>query len=211
MVEVKICGLRRREDIEYANALLPDYIGFVFAQSRRRVLPKEAADLRERLDARVKAVGVFVDAPPRVVAETAALCRLDAVQLHGAEDAAYVAELRRLIPPSLTVIKAARVRGSGDIRSAIAAKPDRLLLDAYSPEANGGTGQSFDWGLMGSDIDRPFFVAGGITPENVAEVIAAAGRANRPFAVDVSGGVETDGYKDFRKMKRLIAAARAAL
>ncbi len=175
MIQIKICGMRREEDIAAANALLPDYIGFVFAQSRRRVTSQEAKILRKNLDDRVGAVGVFVNAPLNEVAETAAMCSLCAVQLHGGEDNGYITALRPLLPSGCEIWRAARVKIAADIKSAEATGADRLLLDAYSPVSPGGTGTAFDWGLLASEkIDRPFFVAGGVRADNVLTAINAA-------------------------------------
>lgn len=207
MVKVKLCGLRRMEDIITVNALLPDYAGFIFAPGRRRVSPEEAAALCEALSPAVRAVGVFVDAPAAQAAETARLCGLAAVQLHGGEDAAYVRALRTALPPGCEVWKAARVRAADDVRTAEETGADKLLLDAYSPAAPGGTGERFDWDLLcGYDFQIPFLLAGGLHEGNVAEAI----RALAPFGVDVSSGVETDGVKDAGKMARFIRAAREA-
>lgn len=209
MVKIKICGLRRAADIEAANALLPDYVGFVFAQSRRKVIPKEAAVLRQTLDGSIGAVGVFVNAEITDVAKTAALCKLCAVQLHGDEDGGFIQALRPMLPEGCEIWKAARISIADDLRAALTLDADRLLFDAFSPDARGGTGQRFDWSLLKSaDIRQPFFVAGGITPDNAAEAVAAASGTNGFCGLDVSGGVETDGYKDYDKMKRLIDAVR---
>jgi phosphoribosylanthranilate isomerase len=209
MPQIKICGLRREADIAAANTLLPDYIGFVFAKSRRQVSPDEAYGLRDKLAESVGAVGVFVNASPDEVAKTARLCRLSAVQLHGDEDGGYVKTLRPLLPKGCEIWKAARVKSTDDIIAAEGTGADRLLLDAFSADARGGTGKSFDWSLIGSAaIDRPFFVAGGLTAGNAQRAITAAQSAGQPFGIDVSGGVETDGYKDFDKMKEIIETVR---
>lgn len=209
MTEIKICGLRREEDIEAANALLPDYIGFVFAKSRRQVTAEQACRLRANLDGRVRAVGVFVNESTEKVAETAKICSLFAVQLHGDENADYIGKLRPLLPQNCEIWKAARVQTAGHIVRAAETGADRLILDAFSKDAYGGTGMKFDWSLLKSTkIDRPFFVAGGMTPENAAEAVQAAKQAGLPFGIDVSGGVETDGFKDYTKMAALISNIR---
>jgi phosphoribosylanthranilate isomerase len=209
MVEIKICGMRREEDIAAANALLPDYIGFVFAQSRRQVSPRQAQNIVSNLDSRVCAVGVFVGAPLQEVAATAALCNLCAVQLHGGEGADYIKELRPLLPKGCEIWSAARVKSAVDIEAATKVGADRLLLDAFSETGAGGTGKSFDWSLLNSKaITCPFFVAGGLTVGNVLKAIDAAKMVGKPFGIDVSGGVETDGYKDFDKMAEIIRLVR---
>jgi phosphoribosylanthranilate isomerase len=198
MTRVKICGLRRECDIAYANRLLPDYIGFIFAKKSRRYLtPETAAQLKARLDGRIKAVGVFVDAPAEEIAALAQAGTIDLVQLHGHEDAAYIRALRESV--SLPLIQAFRVDTPDDLRRAEASAADYILLD----NGAGGTGERFDWSLL-QEMRRPFFLAGGLDADNAAEAIAQT----HPFAVDVSSGVETDGVKDFEKMKAFVQAVQ---
>jgi phosphoribosylanthranilate isomerase len=198
MTRVKICGLRRECDIAYANRLLPDYIGFIFAKKSRRYLtPETAAQLKARLDGRIKAVGVFVDAPAAEIAALAQAGTIDLVQLHGHEDAAYIRALRESV--SLPLIQAFRVDTPDDLRRAEASAADYILLD----NGAGGTGERFDWSLL-QEMRRPFFLAGGLDADNAAEAIAQT----HPFAVDVSSGVETDGVKDFEKMKAFVQAVQ---
>ncbi len=200
MTRIKLCGLSRPCDIEAANALLPDYIGFVFAKkSRRYVVPEKAKALREKLNPAIKAVGVFVREEPEVVAGLLNDGIIDLAQLHGGEDEAYIARLRTLTDRPL--IQAFRVEAPADLDRARASSADYILLD----NGAGGTGSAFDWSLL-RGFDRPYFLAGGLGPGNVAEAIAAL----QPFAVDVSSGIETDGCKDIEKMKAFVAAARAA-
>jgi phosphoribosylanthranilate isomerase len=199
MTRVKICGLSREDDIEYANTLLPEYIGFVFADaSPRRVSPERAAKLRSRLDPRVAAVGVFADAPAGFIAELLSDGVIDIVQLHGKEDARYIAELKNAC--GAPVVKALPARAD---RREYEGAADYLLFDAFRAGAAGGAGERFDWSEIG-ECAAPFFLAGGLSPENAAGAIAAVS----PYALDVSSGVETGGYKDFQKMKRFIEAAR---
>jgi phosphoribosylanthranilate isomerase len=198
MTRVKICGLSRADDVEYANILLPDYIGFVFAESSRRVSPAGAGALRARLDGRIEVVGVFVDAPVELVAGLLADGVIDIAQLHGREDARYISELKNV--SGATVIKALPARAD---RREYAGLADYLLFDAFRADGPCGLGKRFDWGEIG-DVGTPFFLAGGLTPENAAEAI----RAVSPYCLDVSSGVETDKRKDFEKMKRFIEAAR---
>ena len=206
-MQIKICGLRRAQDIEWVNRLRPEYAGFVFAPGRRQVTVPLAAELAARLDVSVTAVGVFVDTLPHAVAEAARVCRLGAVQLHGAEDAGYIASLRPLLPVGCRVWKAARVRGAADLTAVWRVPCDMVLLDAFSPCVAGGSGHSFDWGLLaGARTWRTCFLAGGLNAKNVARAV----RTVRPLGVDVSSGVETDGVKDGGKMAAFIAAARAA-
>ncbi|MGE4277525.1 MAG: phosphoribosylanthranilate isomerase [Lawsonibacter sp.] len=199
MTRVKICGLKRDRDIDNANELLPDYVGFVFVPgSRRYVSPETANRLRVRLDGRIPAVGVFVNEPEEHVARLAKDGIIQMIQLHGSEDDEYIRRLRGLT--SAPIIQAFSVSSPGDAELAAASRADFVLLD----HGAGGTGEAFDWSLL-SSLERPFFLAGGLTPENVAEAI----RRLRPMAVDTSSGVETDGLKDFEKMKRFIETVRS--
>lgn len=193
MTKVKICGLKSENDISYVNELKPDYVGFVFLQGRKRyVSPQKAAHLRDLLDPSIPAVGVFVNEPLEQIISLAENGTIQMVQLHGQEDAPYLQELRRHC--KLPVIKAFIIKTKEDIERALLYPSDYLLLD------NGlGTGESFDWSLI-QNIDRPFFLAGGLTPENAASAINLA----HPYALDVSSGVETDGNKDYEKIKAFI-------
>ena len=196
MVKIKLCGLTRRCDIEWANELLPDYVGFVFAGSRRRVTDEQAAQLRNILREDIPAVGVFVDEP---IDHAAALVRqgvIQLVQLHGAEDEAYIRELRRAV--SVPVIQAFSVRSPEDIQAAGRSSADFVLLD----QGAGGTGQAFDWSLAAA-LNRPYFLAGGLHPGN-----AAVAAELRPYAVDVSSGIETAGVKDRQKMIEFVRRIR---
>lgn len=200
MTGIKLCGLTHPGDIDAANALRPDYIGFVFAgKSRRYVAPEAAKALRDRLDTDILAVGVFVREAPEAVAELLNGGSIDLAQLHGGEDEAYIRRLRALTDRPL--IQAFRVRTVADLDRARRSAADHILLD----NGAGGTGEAFDWALL-SGFDRPFFLAGGLGPENVARAV----RALHPFAVDVSSGIETDGKKDYSKMRAFVEAVRAA-
>lgn len=196
MVKIKLCGLTRRCDIDWVNELLPDYVGFVFAGSSRRVTDEQAAQLRKLLREDIPAVGVFVDEP---IDHVAALVRqgvIQLVQLHGAEDEAYIQQLRRAV--SVPVIQAFSVRSSEDIQAAGRSSADFVLLD----HGAGGTGRAFDWSLAAA-LDRPYFLAGGLHPGN-----AAAAAELHPYAVDVSSGIETAGVKDRQKMIEFVRRIR---
>lgn len=196
MVKIKLCGLTRRCDIKWANELHPDYVGFVFAGSRRRVTDGQAAQLRKILREDIPAVGVFVD---ELIDHVAALVRqgvIQMVQLHGAEDEGYIRELRRAV--SVPVIQAFSVRSPEDIQAAGKSSADFILLD----HGTGGTGQAFDWTLAAA-LDRPYFLAGGLHPGN-----AAVAAELRPYAVDVSSGIETEGVKDRQKMVEFVRRIR---
>ncbi len=197
MTKIKLCGLSRPCDIEAANQLKPDYIGFVFApKSKRYVTYRKAAELKSRLSPEIKAVGVFVNECPQ---ETVKLLKngiIDMVQLHGGEAEDDIARLRRLT--DRPIIKAFRIETAYDIKAANQSTADYILLDSGA-----GTGTVFDWSLVNS-IGRPYFLAGGLDADNVADAV----KALRPFAVDVSSGIETDGLKDKAKMAAFIAAVR---
>ena len=197
MTRVKMCGLRRAEDIEAANRLMPEYIGFVFAPASRRFISlEEAAALRQALSPGIRAVGVFVDEDAETVARLLESGVIDIAQLHGNEDEAYIARLKaRTGKP---VIRAFRVKNAEDLRAAEASPADMILLDAGA-----GDGKTFDWSLL-SSVSRPYFLAGGLTPENTAEAV----KRYHPFAVDVSSGIETDGFKDCNKMRAFMRAVR---
>ena len=198
MTRIKICGLRRECDIEYVNELMPDYIGYVFwEKSRRNVTPEQAAELTGKLEKTIVPVGVFVDADADFAAGLANEGIIRMIQLHGHEDEEYIQSLRSLT--NVPVIKAYKVRSSQDVQLANVSSADYVLLD------NGyGTGQTFDWQYV-KEAKRPFFLAGGVNTDNVAQIL----RDMKPYAVDISSGVETDGYKDYEKMKAFVKAVRS--
>jgi phosphoribosylanthranilate isomerase len=208
MARIKICGLFRDEDIDFANEAAPDYAGFVFAKSRRQVSPAQAARLRSRLRSGVTPVGVFVNA---TVSDIVELCRdgvIGMVQLHGSEDAAYIETLKEALGASaaVPVIKAVRAESREAVLEAAPVGADYLLLD----HGSGGTGESFDWALLEggeflAELPVPCFLAGGIDVYNAEEALAL-----RPFGIDVSSGAETGGLKDRDKMIRLAAMARSS-
>ncbi len=201
MTKIKLCGLKTSADITAANAVQPEYIGFVFAdQSRRYITPQAAAALRRQLDSGISAVGVFVNAPVEFVASLLEQGTIDMAQLHGAEDEEYIAALRQRTNKKL--IKAFRVGRADDLQAAASCSADYILLDSGS----GGTGQCFDWELLQAFV-RPYFLAGGLDSANVG----AAVRKLRPYAVDVSSGIETGGRKDHAKMAAFINAVRNKL
>lgn len=198
MTKIKLCGLMRPCDIETANLLMPEYIGFVFAKnSKRYVSCEQAAALKKMLHPDITAVGVFVDADREVIKDLLDEGIIDAVQLHGREDEGYIRHLRSLTD-KLT-IKAFRVEDRNDIKRAQESPADYVLLDS----GKGGTGTAFDWQLL-THIDRPYFLAGGLDADTVGEAV----RRWRPYVVDVSSGIETDGYKDAEKMRAFVEKIR---
>jgi phosphoribosylanthranilate isomerase len=232
-VAIKICGLTRPSDIDMVNVGKPEYIGFVFAKSRRMVTPLQATGLRKRLIPGIIPVGVFVDEP---IEKVLALVRDDViqmVQLHGKEDEEYIKRLKERT--DRPIIKAISVRRVGDIQERASTIADYLLLD--SP--GGGTGSTFDWSLIPDIIQdkkgvKPYFLAGGLNVDNIRTAISqtrvldadsvnsAISRTSvlhadcirttislaGTFAVDVSSGVETDGFKDSKKINEFIRRAR---
>ncbi|MCR4739037.1 MAG: phosphoribosylanthranilate isomerase [Lachnospiraceae bacterium] len=197
MTEIKICGLTRLEDINNVNLLMPEYAGFVFyKKSRRYVGGKQAAALRRALSAKIRAVGVFVDDDPGMIADLVSEGIIDMIQLHGFEDDKYIETLRHFTDAQ--IIKAFLIHDDNDLKKAETCTSDHILLDAGK-----GDGKTFDWSIL-KDIKRPYFLAGGLNPQNVSGAVISLD----PFAVDVSSGVETDGIKDPVKMKAFVNAVR---
>ena len=197
MTQVKLCGLRRPEDIEAANRLKPEYIGFVFAKkSKRYVEPDTALSLKKALDPSIKAAGVFVNEELPVVADLLNRGVVDIAQLHGSESDEYIEELRKTT--GKTVIRAFKIKSAEDVAVAVKSPADYILLDAGA-----GDGVTFDWSVV-KNVERPFFLAGGLDPTNVTKAIKSV----KPFAVDVSSGIETDGFKDIDKMTAFVTAVR---
>ena len=215
--KIKICGLTREQDIEVVNELLPDYMGFVFwEQSKRNITPEKAAHLKAKLDKRIKAVGVFVDADIDFVYSLIKCGTIDIAQLHGNEDEDYIRRLREKINSGLDsgsdsesvsktdkeseirIIKAFNVNNLTSFEEVEKTSADFVMLDSGK-----GSGVTFDWDKIQS-FDRPFFLAGGLGVENVQEVMEKI----NPYAVDVSSGVETDGVKDREKIVRFVHNVR---
>lgn len=197
MVKVKICGLSRPCDIEAVNTEKPDYIGFVFAKSRRKVTPAQAVALKTLLSPDITSVGVFVDEAIERILSLVRENIIDIIQLHGSEDETYIQKLKR--STDKPVVKAIGVYSKGDVQKWATTAADYLLLD----HKGGGTGQNFDWDMIG-EIDKPYFLAGGLRPENIVKAIGQAA----PYAVDVSSGVETGGIKDPKKITAFIRRVR---
>jgi phosphoribosylanthranilate isomerase len=195
-MKIKICGLFREDDIMFANEARPDYIGFVFAKSRRQVTPVLAAKLRARLNSGIVPVGVFVNAPREEIESLYQAGIIEAAQLHGSEDGEYIAALKKSCE-GIKVIKTVNMENGVDSVSDKGAA-DLLLLD----NGAGGTGRRFDWSFLqgGAFLSAfPCFIAGGITVDNIDEALSF-----RPFGIDVSSGAETNGVKDRDKMIRLV-------
>ncbi|MGN0656153.1 MAG: phosphoribosylanthranilate isomerase [Ruminiclostridium sp.] len=199
-LKIKLCGMRRPEDIEYLGSFPPDYAGFILTPGFRRSIDKETfLRLVSLLRGSISPVGVFVDEPIESVVGFAPKLRV--IQLHGSENEDYIRRLRKLIPESCEIWKAVRVRSEDDILKADRLPADKLLLDAFSENSVGGTGKTADWDLIAKTrISKPFFAAGGITAANFRE---AAERLS-PYGIDLSGGIETNGAKDLAKIREIM-------
>jgi len=208
--KIKICGLRRLEDATYVNNFKPDYVGFVFAKSKRQVTKELAEKLKNDLDPDIIRVGVFVNQPLDWVADLVNRDIISYAQLHGDEDHEYITKLRSSISNNgadrdrkTGIIKAVRVKEELDIDRANSYDCDYILLDTYSVECEGGNGKTFDWSMI-KKMKKPFFLAGGINKMNVLQAI----QTEKPYGVDASSGLETDGYKDVEKIKEFVEKIR---
>ena len=197
MAQIKICGMMRPCDIDYINEAKPDYVGFILAPGRRRTISEETLRLLSAHTAPgIQRVGVFIRQDPRWIAALLNEGVLDFAQLHGGEDEAYLAALRS--HTKKPIIQAFTVRSPEDVRRVQRSTAEEILLD------NGaGTGKTFDWSLLQS-VTRPYFLAGGLNPENLQDAI----RQCSPKAVDLSSGVETNGFKDREKIKICVRSVR---
>lgn len=213
MQKIKLCGMMKPCDIEYANRVKPDLVGFVFANTRRKISATQAKQFREALDAEISAVGVFVNEDIPVIASLVQDGCIDMIQLHGEEDADYIRRLRKIC--DVPVIKAVKVQTVEQIRQVAALPVDYLLLDTYRKGVLGGTGEAFDWELLreakaaagdtaeGELFGKPYFLAGGLHAGNLREAAALGS-----YGLDVSSGIETDGSKDFTKMVEVMELVR---
>lgn len=203
-IRTKICGITRPEDALAAAAHGADAIGLVFyAKSKRAVNIEQAQQIVAALPPFVSAVALFVNETAEQIRETLSQVPIDVIQFHGDESDEFCCRFNR------PYLKAVRVRGAEDIQTASAQFPNAraILFDAYHPDEYGGTGLCFDWTLLAEYRDKPWILAGGLTPENVAEAVRISGAA----AVDVSGGVESSGgIKNHAKIAAFIAAAQQA-
>ncbi|MBO4697468.1 MAG: phosphoribosylanthranilate isomerase [Lachnospiraceae bacterium] len=193
---LKICGLTREADALACNAYRPDYAGLVFwERSKRYVTVTQAVKLRSILDPSVKTVGVYVDPPIGEVVKAAQSGAIDIVQLHGQEDEDYIRELRKVC--GLPIMKAFRISPETDFERINRSEADMILIDSGA-----GTGRTFDWEVL-KKVKRPFFLAGGLSPDNAADAMRTGA-----WALDVSSGVETDGSKDPEKIRLMTEIVR---
>ncbi len=211
--KIKVCGLRRLEDVGYVNNYKPDYVGFVFAKSKRQITWELAEELKNAIDSNIIRVGVFVNQPVEWVADLVNRDIIHYAQLHGDEDHEYIKELRSSISNNVIggdynrksgIIKAVRVKEELDIDKANSYDCDYILLDTFSVECEGGNGKTFDWSMI-KKMNKPFFLAGGINESNVLQAIHTV----KPYGVDASSGLETDGYKDEVKIKDFVEKIRS--
>jgi phosphoribosylanthranilate isomerase len=199
MTKVKICGIRTLEDIKMVNIAHPDFIGFVFAKSKREVTIEQGAKLSQGLSKGIKKVGVFVNKPYHFIKEAIEKCSLDILQFHGEETFSFIEQF------NLETWKAFRVRETPDVSLISQYKVDGILLDTYDHGKYGGSGKTFDWNLGKSILtSAKIIVAGGLTPMNVSHAIGCF----EPYAVDVSSGVEVNDVKDLRLIIEFIKIVR---
>ena len=198
-MKIKICGLKRNEDIEYVNEALPDYIGFVFSKSRRQVTLQQAYDLKRDLNSRIKSVGVFVNEPQDMIAELAKNGIIDLAQLHGNEDNVYISKLREKTDGKVKIIKAISISNVFSIDQINEIDADFFLLD----NGSGGTGKAFDYSLIKNKVNDRIFLAGGINAGNIKNAVSL-----NPYCIDVSSGAESDGIKDREKIIKLVRSIR---
>lgn len=201
MTKIKICGLSRKADIDSVNRWLPDYVGFVFAPSKRQVVPEQASSLKAELDLRIKTVGVFVNEPILSIVKLYNARVIDLVQLHGDETEEYIKEIKSQI--DCPVIKVVRVQSTEQVSQVEKLSCNMLLLDTFQQDQYGGSGKSFDYSLI-PILQKPFFLAGGLANSNIIQAIKKC----NPYGVDISSGVETDGLKDENKIRNIIQTVR---
>ncbi len=205
MSKIKICGLKSENDVKIVNKYGPDYVGFILAPSKRQVNYEVAKKLKALLNPSILAVGVFVNESLEVIGQYAEDKVIDVIQLHGDESLEMIKELKQQV--SIPVIKAMRIKDEKQLRHLLPfiqeVTADYLLFDTYQEGLYGGSGKSFDWKLL-DVVKRSYFLAGGIGLHNIEEACKW-----KPFAIDVSSGVETNGVKDAIKVSELIQKYRA--
>ena len=197
MVKIKICGLKRMADIEIVNKYKPDYIGFVFADTKRKVSHELAAELKDNLDSDIVAVGVFVDADIDEIVSLYDNGVIDLAQLHGLESEEYIRTLKEKTNYGLKIINAIEMSQDKDLLRYDDSIADYLLLDSGK-----GSGKTFDWNLIRKDLKKDFFLAGGLNVSNINQAIDEF----NPYAVDLSSSLEVDGFKDENKIKEIMEA-----
>ena len=197
MAKIKICGLKRLEDVEIVNKYKPDFVGFVFADSKRKVTPDLARQMKQNLDDSIQSVGVFVDAAIDEILEIHEQGIIDMAQLHGSESEDYIDELKKKSNCQLKIINAIEMDDEKDLLEYDNSIADYLLFDSGK-----GSGKTFDWRLIRQDLKKEFFLAGGLNYQNISRAI----NEFDPYAIDLSSSVETNGYKDELKIKKVMEA-----
>ena len=192
MPKIKICGIRRIEDVEIVNKYQPDYIGFVFAKSKRQITPDSATYLKQNLNRNIESVGVFVNASK---GEILNLFMDNIIDIHGGESEDYILELKDMSNNKLRIIKAIEISKNTDSDEYNNSNADWLLFDSGR-----GSGKTFDWDLIKGELKKDFFIAGGLNKSNINEAILKF----NPYGVDLSSAVETDGFKDERKIHEIM-------
>ena len=197
MAKIKICGLKRLEDVEIVNKYKPDFVGFVFADSKRKVTPDLARQMKQNLDDSIQSVGVFVDAAIDEILEIHKRGIIDMAQLHGRESEDYIEKLKKKSNNQLKIINAIEMDDEKDLLEYDNSTADYLLFDSGK-----GSGKTFDWRLIRKDLKKEFFLAGGLNYQNISRAI----NEFDPYAIDLSSSVETNGYKDELKIKKVMEA-----
>ncbi|MDP4181747.1 MAG: phosphoribosylanthranilate isomerase [Bacillota bacterium] len=222
MSKIKICGIRRKEDVGYVNKYMPEFIGFIFAPSKRRVSYEEAFELGKALNPGIKKVGVFVNESLDNVIEAVKKAGLDIVQIHGDEGPEYIEELKEKLKTlsnegniereqaaqkgRVEIWKVFRVKDETSLSQMANFKADAFILDTFVEGSYGGVGKTFDWELaVNAKKYGKIILAGGLTSNNLIK----ARNIVSPLALDVSSGVETDGFKDEKKICDFISMARS--
>lgn len=215
MMKIKICGLKTPADVAKVNKYKPEYIGFVFANTKRYVTDEQALEMKRLLDGEIRAVGVFVNEPMEHVVSLCSRGIIDVVQLHGDESEEYIREIKQ--KTDTTVIKAAKVQNAQQVLGQMSEEADYMLFDTYKKGTLGGTGEQFPLEILEQSLEmvrtqgkkvKPYFLAGGLDCSNVAEVLRYVEKSSECVAVDVSTGVETDGVKDEMKIRQFIQTVR---
>lgn len=205
-MKLKLCGIRRPEDVEMINEANPDYIGFVFAPTWRQISPETAYELGLSLKEGIKKVGIFVNEPIQNLLTAAKTAGLDVVQLHGQEDEAYISQVRKGFDGEIW--KAVRVQSPADVKTAETLSADMLLYDSFVPGVLGGSGKRLDLNnILSAGPTRPFFLAGGINTENIDEILSEV----TPYGLDISSAFETDRRKDKEKLNELMKILKGRL
>lgn len=201
MAKIKICGICRKQEIDYVNKYRPDYVGFMFSDSRKQLNAREALDLRKRLADGIETVGVFVNEDPAYAASMCEEGIIDMVQLHGDEDEAYIRRLKELTDKP--VIRAVRVCSREKVLKAQELPCDYLLLDAFTPGVRGESGRLISRNFI-PPLKKPWFLSGGLGVDNLEKIM----KQLSPYGFDISGGVESGGRKDAKKIKKVIDMVR---